>query len=98
MAIETQGKDYNTNQHINLNKYRLLWTTLSNIRTAQMCTAVPIMDIDHMRILRVSASNSWVHVLGIYIYIYIFKLRTRITRIILCGLRITVSCRFLYSR
>ena len=54
VAIDAQGKDYGSDQRINLPKYRLLWSTLSNIRAAQMCNTTLTVDTDHMRILRVS--------------------------------------------
>ena len=54
VAIDAQGKDYGSDQRINLTKYRLLWTTLSGIRAAQMCNTTLTVDTDHMRILRVS--------------------------------------------
>ena len=57
VAIDTQGKDYiDSSQHLNLNKYKLLWTTLSAIRRAQMCMATFSVDADHVRILQVSVS------------------------------------------
>lgn len=58
VAIDAQGKDYSPDQRINMNKYRLLWTTLSGIRAAQMCSTGSLtVDTDHMRILRVSHSD-----------------------------------------
>ena len=53
MAIDAQGKDYASDQQLNIAKYRLLWTTLSSIRTAQMSNGGFTVDTDHMRILRV---------------------------------------------
>lgn len=57
VAIDAQGKDYGSDQRINLPKYRLLWTTLSGIRAAQMVRTSLTVDTDHMRILRVRATR-----------------------------------------
>ena len=54
VAIDAQGKDYLSSEQLNLSKYKLLWTTLSNIHSAQKRMATFQVDTDHMRILRVS--------------------------------------------
>lgn len=58
VAIDAQGKDYVSDQQLHMVKYRLLWTTMSNIRKAQMCRAGFAVDTDHMRILRVAISQT----------------------------------------
>lgn len=58
VAIDAQGKDYLPSRHLNMTKYKLLWTTLSAIRTAQKCVLTLSMDTDHMRILRVAINQS----------------------------------------
>ncbi len=54
VAIDAQGKDYlPSSQYINLQKYRLLWTTLSYIRAAQSKAPSLTVDTYYMRVLRV---------------------------------------------
>lgn len=72
MAIDAQGKDYLPSRHLNMTKYKLLWTTLSAIRTAQKCVLTLSMDTDHMRILRVSRyTRTHCHMIHTYIHTYI---------------------------
>ena len=59
VAIDSQGKDFISAEHLNLAKYRLLWTTLCNINSAQKRMDSLQGDTDHMRILRVSELYLW---------------------------------------
>ena len=54
VAIDAQGKDYlSSSDNLNLSKYRLLWTTLSYIRSAQSKAPSLTVDTYYMRVLRV---------------------------------------------
>ena len=58
VAIDTQTKDLvdPAQQTINMNKYRLLSTSLSAIRQAQLSPPKVSSDLDRIRIMRVRAA------------------------------------------
>ena len=54
VAIDSQAKDYSSEQLVNVGKYRMLWNQLTVLRRTQMISPTFQVDLDHMRILRVS--------------------------------------------
>ena len=55
VAIDAQAKDYSgSEQLVNIGKYRMLWNQLTVLRRTQLTSPAIHIDLDHMRILRVT--------------------------------------------
>ena len=56
VAIDAQAKDYSSSseQLVNMGKYRMLWNQLKVLRRTQLTSPAIQVDLDHMRILRVT--------------------------------------------
>ena len=68
VAIDAQAKDYSSGteqQLVNMGKYRMLWNQLTVLRRTQLTSPAIQVDLDHMRILRVTKLH--VHVLPLKI-------------------------------